>query len=326
MIQKTYSILVLLLVLSSAVYAQEADSTSYGWLSFQTNIDTFHVVIDQDFANPFYIQGDSIQIESGEHSLILVHPSYEDIRSEINIKPNTRHALATEFRNKIEKDSTLSSYKRITEGLAYNITIITDKNSSIVIDDSTYGKGYLQTDIGPYEHRIEIKHPTARDRSEEIYINPSGQQKLVLFTKPKRSLSLLLGLVPSASQWYKNQKLKGTVLTVSTLGISIFALTKTFDFIEVNNEYKSMLRRYQRITEEQKALEYGNLIEQKYNEVKRTAKIRDISLATLIGLYIYNLTDAILCKPQSGYQVNIHPANIFFIGEKTIGLKMKVSF
>lgn len=326
MIQKIYSIVILLFFISSTVYSQKPDSTSYGWLSFQTNIDTFQVVVDQNFTNPFSIQGDSMKIESGEHSLILVHPEYEDLRSQIKIKPNTRHALATNFRNKIEKDSTLSSYKRIKEGMLYNITIITDKNSLIVIDDSTYGKGYLQTDIGPYQHQIEIKHPIARDRSENIYINPSGQKKLELYTKPRKSISLLLGLVPSASQWYKNEKIKGSALTAATIGVTTFAILKVKDYIQLNDEYKSMLSRYQNITEEQDALEYGNLIEKKYDNVNKTAKIRDISLAVLAGLYAYNIADAILSSPESGYHISIRPVKMSSVASQSAGVKLKVSF
>lgn len=326
MIQKIYSFVVLYFFICTTVYSQESDSISYGWLSFQTNIDTFQVVVDQDFSNPFPIKGDSMKIESGEHTLILVHPEYEDRRSKIKIKPDIHHALVIDFQNKIENDSTLSSYKRIKEGMTHNITIITDKNSLIVIDDSTYGKGYLQTDIGPYQHRIEIKHPTARDRSENIYINPSGKQKLELFAKPKRSISLLLGLVPSASQWYKNEKVKGTILTASTSVATLLAFYSIVNYSHLNNGYPKMLTRYQNITQEQEALEYGNLVERRYENLKRTATIRDISLTVLTGLYVYNIVDAILSDPESGYRINILPANISSIRGKSAGIKLKVSF
>ncbi|HKK45148.1 MAG TPA: hypothetical protein VJ964_06470 [Balneolaceae bacterium] len=326
MIQKIYSFVILFCITSTTVYSQESDSTSYGWLSFQTNIDTFQVVVDQNYANPVSIQGDSMRIETGEHALILVHPKYQDINTEITIKPNSRSAIVADFLNKIEGDSSLSSYKRITEGLPYNITINTDENSLIVIDDSTYGKGYLQTDIGPYKHEIKIKNPTARDRSKEIYINPSGKQKLTLFTKPRRSVALLLGFVPAASQWYKNEKIKGTVLTTLAVATTYFTLLKARSYLRLNNEYDEMLKTYPGITGEQKALHYGNLVEEKYHEVKKTAKIRDISLAVLISIYAYNIADTIFHTPKSGYHTSIQPIYISTMGTQTAGLKLKVSF
>lgn len=324
--KKIYSLLILFFSLTSAVFSQESDSNYYGWLSFQANVDTFLVVVDQNYSDPYSIEGDSMKIESGKHSLILVHPEYEDVRSRINIEPNGKHGLATTFRNKIEEDSTLSSYKRITEGLPHNITIITDENSSIVIDDSTYGKGYIQTDIGPYTHYVKVIHPTARNRTEEIYINPSGQERLILYTRPKRSISLLLGIVPTASQWYKNQKIKGVVLTATTLGASIFSFFKFKNYNDLNNEYTYMLNEYQGINDELEALEFGNLVEQKFEEVNKAARIRDVTLVAVLGLYAYNIFDAIFSKPQSGYQVNIKPSNISFLGSQTEGIKFQVNF
>ncbi|MEQ9091703.1 MAG: DUF5683 domain-containing protein [Balneola sp.] len=325
MIKKIFSAVILFLLISPSNYSQKLSSTQ-GWVHFQSNVDSFLVVVDQDFNNAFYVLKDSFQVEYGEHSLILVHPDYEDIRTRFKIQPNSKNILGSKFWKKIEKDSTLSSFKRINEGLEYNITIVTDENSLIVIDDSTYGKGYLKTDIGPYNHLIEIIHPTARDLSEKIYITPSGQKQLTLFAKPKKATSFLLAFVPSASQWYKNEKTKATVLTVSSLSILTFALLSSKKYTQLNDEYDNMLLKYQGISEEQEAFEFGNLVQKQFDRVEKTAKFRDLSILFLASIYTYNLVDAIFSKPKSGYQLSIEPSYIPLLSSQYGSVNLKVNF
>lgn len=317
---------VLLFVSNSVGFSQQSDTTSFGWLSFDASIDTFYVVVDYNYNEAYHVKGDSIKLESGKHSLILIHPEYQDERVRINIKSGGRHLIVTEFSNKIKDDSTLSSYTRLEKGLAYNITIRTDPKSSITIDDSTYGKGFLKTDIGPFEHNISLKHPTARNRSKDIYINPSGKKDLVFYLRPKKSNAILLGAIPSASQWYKNQKIKGAIFSIAFAGATAYTILKNKEYQDLNAEYQNMKLTYNSIIDEEEALNYGNLVEQKFEETKNVATIRDISLATTIGIYAYNLLDAILSKPKSGYQVSLEPIGFQTNRMTNKGLKLKVAF
>lgn len=325
---KTFFISILLLATSSVVYSQDNETTDAGdWLIFQTEIDTFYVVVDLDFENPIHVKGDSIQLEPGHHSLVMVHPEYRDVRSQLRIRENSRHQFAFSFSRKIGQDSTLSSYKRITKGLPHNITITSEPNSSIIIDDSTYGKGYVQADVGPFEHEIIIRHPTARDRSKKIYIDPSGQKELSIYTKPKVFSSFLLGFLPGASQFYKNQKIKGASITVATsIAIGIAGISH-IKFRQRNDDYNSLETEYLRLDDEQEALELGNQVQQKYDEAKQAATIRDYTLATTLGIYIYSMIDAFASKPRSGYRLNIEPTTYFdSVNGQTAGLKIKINF
>lgn len=332
---KRYSLSLLVvfqLFLFSSAYSQDADTTSYGWFSAHAyvddlKVDSLWVVLNQDFENPiFYLRDDSIRVESGRYSITLIHPDYRDIRAYVNVNPDQHTKLITSFIKEKRFDSSLSSYKRITEGLVYNISISTDESSFVVINDSTYGKGSVITDIGPYLHNIRIEHPTARNRSQSVYINPSGQVDLSIFALPRRSTAMMFTLLPGASQIYKNQQVKGYSLAIATPVTLILAGFKQFSFNQLNNEYESMLIRYSSMTDERKVLEFGNLVDDKYNSVKQAAMIRDYALVTAAGLYLYNLLDAIFVTPKSGYRVKVEPADFNTHNRYSAGLKMSVDF
>lgn len=272
------------------------------------------------------MDGDSLRVKTGSHSIILTHPDYRDVRALVDIKPGQHTKLFTSFLRGQRFDSSLSSYKRITEGLEYNISIMTDESSFIVINDSTYGQGSVITDIGPYQHDIRIEHPKARNRSETVYINPSGQINLSIYALPKRSTALMYSVIPGSSQIYKNQTLKGFALRLTIPATAVLAGYMHFSFNQQNDEYKDMLFQYSTMTDEREVFEFGNLVQGKFNSVKQTARVRDYAIVAAAGLYLYNVLDAIFVSPKSGYRLQVEPADFSTLNGSASGLKMSLNF
>jgi hypothetical protein len=214
-------IVFVLFFISGAGYSQDADSTSIGWLTISVNADSFLVVLNQEYHNPIqFTNEDSIALETGYYSVLLAHPEYRDLRLGATIRDNRTQKIVASFIQGARFDSTQSSYTRITEGIDYNITIQTDPNSLIIIDDSTYGRGYYSGDIGPYRHDIRVEHTGARPKNESVYIEPSGRTQLTLYALPEKSKARWHGLIPGSSQIYKNQTVKGA-LFATTISASV---------------------------------------------------------------------------------------------------------
>lgn len=314
-----------LFFISGTSFSQDSDSTSIGWLTISVNVDSFLVVLNQDYYNPIhYSEGDSLALEAGKYSLILAHPEYRDLRFGATIRENRKQNISGRFYERSRFDSTQSSYTRITEGIDYNITIQTDPNSLIIIDDSTYGRGYYSGDIGPYRHNIRVEHKGARPKSESIYIEPSGRRQLMLYALPEKSKARWHGLIPGSSQIYKNQPVKGALFATTISASVVFGVLKHLDFSKQNSEYEEMLIQYDTITDEQFALEYGNRVQNQFDRVSRLAKNRDYAIYAAAGLYIANILDALLSKPASGYRINVEPADFGAYSGQSAGISLQV--
>lgn len=163
-------------------FSQDTVKTKYGWIKFNTNVDSIYVVVNNHYKNAIHIVNhDSLLMKKGVYTFTLVNKHYWDERYQMGVLTDTTMHYRINFKHKIEKDPNNSGYKRITEGFPYNLTISTDPKSTIIIDDSTYGKHFVKTLIGPYYHTLIIKHPTARDCEKKFYIEPSGQLNFSIY-------------------------------------------------------------------------------------------------------------------------------------------------
>ncbi|MDX1590361.1 MAG: DUF5683 domain-containing protein [Balneolaceae bacterium] len=314
-----------LLLVSKQAISQEADSSSTGYLSISANVDSFLVVLNQKFQQPInFASEDSISLERGDYSVILVHPEFRDLRLNATIRPDSTQRFRTSFVESAQFDSTQSSYTRITEGIDTNFTIQTDPNSLIIIDDSIYGRGYYSGDIGPYRHDIRVEHDGARPKRESVYIEPSGSRELTLYALPLKNRARLYGLVPGTSQIYKNQLFKGSLFATLFSASVVFGVVKHLDFNNQNSEYEEMLAQYQLITGEQDALEYGNRVDNKFDRINSLARSRDYALYAAVGLYVANILDALLSKPASGYRVHVEPADFARYGNQSAGISLQI--
>jgi hypothetical protein len=313
-----------LFLITEQAISQEADSISVGYLKISVNVDSFLVVLNQEFHNPIqFTNEDSISLETGYYSVLLAHPEYRDLRLGATIRSERPQRLVANFSRGARFDSTQSSYTRITEGIDYNITIQTDPNSLIIIDDSTYGRGYYSGDIGPYRHNIRVEHTGARPKSESVYIEPSGRSQLTLYALPEKSKARWYGLIPGSSQVYKNQTIKGALFATTITASVVYGVLKQLNFSKQNSEYEDMLIQYETITDEQFALEYGNRVENQFNRVNNLASNRDYAIYAAAGLYIANILDALLSKPASGYRINVEPADFEAYANQGAGLSLQ---
>lgn len=294
------------LIIPVSCYSQDSLAAKYGWLQFKSNVDSLFVVMDNNFSTSIPVANrDSIRFKAGVYNFTFVNPKYWDEKMQIQVPDSGRLHFLVIFHHKIRKDFNRSSYKRITEGLTYNLALSTDPNSTIIIDDSTYGKRFVKTDVGPYYHNIIIKHPTAMDQKKRIYIEPSEQLNLSIYDRPARATAYTFGLVPGLSQLYKNQKLKGAIFITATTGALALSIGMAAKFKSDKKDYNYLHGVYEGDVDEQSAYLDGLAAEHKYKSMKTASRIRDLALTSLVGIYVANVIDALVSVPQSGYRVKL---------------------
>ena len=326
---KSVHIGLIILFIPVLLCAQSHDSvkTRYGWVEFESNADSLYVVADGHFRNALLItSGDSLKFKQGDYHFTFVNPHYWDEYLPIQVIANEKLTFLVTFRHKIWRDHNRSGYKRITDGISYNLTLTTDPGSTIIIDDSTYGKHFIRTDVGPGYHTILVKHPTAIDRKKRIHIEPSGQLNLHFYDRPSKTVSHLLSILPGASQLYKNQKLKGVLLMAGTAGVFAFSAGTVLRYNQTRSDYNNIHKLYEAGTNEVMVKQYGLEAQHENKLMRSAAKMRNIAFSSALGLYIINIIDAYLSVPRSGYRFSRRIKPVPVISRNTMSLGIKVSF
>ncbi len=317
----------LILFYPAISHSQDTLKSQYGWLQFSSNADSLYLIREDDFSTYIpLIQGDSLEFKAGVYHFTFVNRHYWDEKLVIQVLPRRKLHLYIKFHHKIRKDFNRSSYKRITEGLPYNLILFTDPASTIVIDDSIYGKRFIKTDIGPYYHTIYIRHPSAKDRKERIFIEPSEQITLHMYDRPDRTTARIFSVIPGASQLYKNQNLKGAAFIALSTGSLLLFLHMTHRYRKMRMNYNRLNNRYLGQIDESKAYQYGLRAQHAFNSMKSAARIRNVALEVTLGVFTANVIDALFSTPKGGYRVHIGVAPTYQNDQASLKMNMKVNF
>lgn len=325
-ISMVYGIITVLLSMTTS-YGFQQDTTTAGWLKVSSNVDSLYIVPNHNYDNVIhYTTGDSLSLPVGAYRLTFVHRDYMDVRFLVHIRENATTHRNVNFRSSPYFQQEQSSYKRITEGIPYNISIITDADSEIIINDSLYSTGYFKGDIGPFSHNVEIKSPHGFQLTRNISIQPSGYHEFELFVLPNRSSAQLLGIIPGASQIYKGQNFKGIAI------ISAFTAT-AFTFIISNSMYNSLNKEYEKMqttylgTRGQDRVYLAGLeVDAQFEKTKRMADFSNNTLGVLLGIYIINVFDAFLSTPASGYRTEFGTAHLQTANGNVTGIQLTFEF
>lgn len=299
-----------------------------GYVFFQTDVDSFYVAVDEDFDHAPYISSqDSLTLSPGRHTIRIIKKYYMDNFFNVNVKPNLRGAIVFEMRpfDKPEDQKKRSSYPRLHWGAL--AVVKTDPEADLYMDGTFVGKGVGMIDsTGTFD--IQSRFPSGKVLSKTI----DTQKQLTpfhvyeLFHRPDRKTSLLLSLLPGATQIYQREKIKGYGLLASTLIGSGLAVKFHIDFANTYRTFKRTRTRYTSSSEPSQALELGDLAERQLRQANKVADKRNILLYATTAVYLYNIIDAWI-KPNVGYRktVRIDPY-IDFKNKNTLGGGLSVTY
>lgn len=294
---------------SQAPQAVQTDSSEIqdrGYISFQVQVDSFFVVIDDNFDDVHHISiNDSLTVTAGPHQFRLIKKYYKDTIRNTTIKKDQSTLYVTSLIpiSKAKTQKQQSSYPYLYWNA--NMVIQTDPDAKIFVGDKYLGQQTVTLDsTGIFD--VVSKHPSGRTLTHHVNTTMWEQPFNVirLYHRPEKRKSRYLAFLPGASQLYQREKIKGYALIAGTVigSGATFMFHRTFS--DKNQKFVSTHERYLAATDPKAAFELGNLAEKQYDAAKRAANLRDAFLFGTIGLYLYNVIDAFI-KPEPGYRKTI---------------------
>lgn len=293
------------------LYAQEKVTSinQHGYLKITVPtqsysfLDSFYVVIDDKYEDYKKLSKlDSLLIPVGMRSVTLITKHYEDRRFQVKITKGKTTIKSISLTRSNDPIYTLinSSYLWIKSGI--NIVIYTDDDSDVLIDNKLIGQGIVKMDLPSGQYEVITRHKLAGKSRRFITINSKKLKKLIMYNRPEKTKSRLFSLFPGASQVYKKEMTKGSVIFGLTSISLILATYYQTSYINNNDFYKQYWFWYEISTSEELENFYRGKAQHHYESAQNDIKMRNIFLYTALGIYIFNIIDAIWKKPDGGYR------------------------
>lgn len=288
-------------------------SKNLGSLSIDTEVDSFYVVINDNFEEIFHLANeDTIAINPGEQQIRIVQKYYRDLITTVEIKPDSLSKLRTnliQFTDEnLENAKQFSSYPRIFWGVP--VVLKTDPDADLYIGEKYIGKGIAKIDTTGY-FTVRSELPKGKIETKTFYVEERGRQTFFIkeiYHRPEKKKARYLSALPGGSQIYQDKKIKGYALLGVTLIGSGLAGKFHLNFSNEYKKFKDTQQKYLSADDPKVAYELGNLADKQLSNSKKAANIRDALFYSTIGVYLYSLVDGLL-KPEIGYRntINIDP-------------------
>lgn len=313
---------------------QAAYENSY--LKINSNADWLYV---SSLGTPNRIEriasGDSVRIMPGQQLVTLAHPQAGEWSFTANFSENYTTVINHNFDLRAPSVSTLQHNVATGEFYNANLLIISDEDSKISVNGLYAGKGAakVQAQTGPVQIKIENPYTGTRTMTTKIANLPQEPATVVdAYTKPSRAKARFLGLLPGASQFYKNQPTKGALFSGGFLTLTGASVYTNDLYKQELAEYNSIKNRYNQEADETAAMQLGNQLEQQHETMTSRDNLRLAFFAATALFYGFNLYDALTSRPESGYRgqtdLDIYLNSEPLIGQKysTISVSMKYGF
>ncbi len=268
-------------------------------MRIDSNLDDFYVVVDGNYNNEFHLSsGDSIQLETGIHQISMIAEKINDNVFNVTINPGETTTRFKNFHISRFFKATSSSYPRFKWNA--NLIVMSDKNADIFVDDTYVGTGLqgLLLDKGNYS--ISVKSD-----SYEKTITYSNYDKnlnvLNLHTLPTKKKAYAYSLIPGASQFYKQDYLKGVIFSVGFSALLVTSISYNHKLNQANKDSEQLLQNYRTATDVSLINQYASELEKRMGDSQTYADNTNMAMIATGGFYLLNILDAVLLQPRRGY-------------------------
>ena len=159
--------------------------------------------------------------------------------------------------------------------------------------------------VGPYDLRVTMKG--FENYKTSLLVDPTRPMVVDVQLVPKtRFKSFARSLfIPGWGQRYSDQRFKGNLFTILSLGSVVAYFVADNDFDDKYDEYKDILGRYDNLTTiaERQSL-YPSLIEAQKNAYD-AENIRRVMIGAVVGIWGLNLLDALFFFPENRGTISI---------------------
>ncbi len=276
------------------------------YLKVVTNTDSLYVR-STDYENSIrrIASGDSILYKPGNRMISISHPFAEEFKTREVIEEGKTTVIEHRFRLREPSTVTLSDNLATRPHYGSNLIIVSDDDSEININGEYLGLGAVKLNYrtGPVD--VLINNPSTGKQSYSGNITNLPAEKAIVinaYTKPVKSLSQVLGILPGLSQWYKRQRLKSALISGGFLALGGITMERNAQYNREISEFNRIKRLYNRADTEERALEFGMQLENQHSITKRVDNQRIVFLGLTSIVYMYNLYDALFNEPKSGFR------------------------
>lgn len=282
-------------------------SATFGTIRFNLNVDSALLIVNNQFDEAHFIDDESsITVKTGITSVklsVLHDYLFEEV---LTINKDTLVTISHEFeRLPLTKDLLNGNYaaRRYFDA---NLLIISDEESQISLNDTLIGKEYVFLNGPVGDNTVSVKSP--REGASLFFFNTrkftnSDYSLRVIqnYIKPDKDLSKKLAFLPGFSQSYKYETVKASIIRVSMISSALALSSLEVKYRIDKKKFDSDLQDYRETLNTSLATTLGNDLADQSSNLDKLALFRNISLATLVSVYTYNILDGIFHKPKVGY-------------------------
>jgi hypothetical protein len=192
-------------------------------------------------------------------------------------------------------------------------------NQNLYLDGKLLNSNNLENYKLPIgNHEIQLVDTRLNKRiSDDIDVN-TGNHYDVYFNYDEFSFKPLLysSVVPGLGQIYAKSYLKGGLILLSTIASGYLTVLATNNYNRKMNEYNSFQEKYLAAVTEEDASYYRSMTQNAYDKVNTASTFKNIAIGTLVGIYLYNLFDAVLFSGKLDVMHFYEKANPYEIKNK----------
>jgi hypothetical protein len=163
----------------------------------------------------------------------------------------------------------------------------------------------------------------------KLYLTGATPLKVDIKLAPKTRFKAFLRsiVIPGWGQFYSGEKARGVLFGVATLASGVATVIAEADFRDKRDTYDDAVARFneERSIEKKKAME--DMIEAARKDAYDAETFRNVSIGILIGVWSYNVLDAMIFFPNRKYDSHVPRISLDTDNSLSkVGLTLKFSF
>lgn len=317
-----------MLIAARPVSAHQSPADTLGQMSLRLPTDSAYVVVDRDFRNPILVTREDsvITLPVGERHITVAFRDFWDQPFITEVTADTIDVVYLKAPQPLKTSRAnllSSSFPRLA--WRSNLTIHSDPDARIYVDDEQVGVSVAHLDLPAGTYSIHAERPNGRRKSTRISVRDDRMSVAEVYVKPDRTVFFGRAILPGGGQTYRGDYIKGATATVAVLGLGTGALLANRHVITAREEFRQAQWEYSIATDEQTAWDRGNQTEILADRVSDRLRTRNIWLGAAATAYIVQLVDA-LWPPRDGFRQRISSDYLLSptVGPEGAGLRLQL--
>ncbi|MEX0610278.1 MAG: DUF5683 domain-containing protein [Balneolaceae bacterium] len=312
--------LLFILFYCSSVNIPAQDTLSTGYLKFNLNVDSAYVVVNNNYFEWQKVaSGDSIKLLAMRNYITLSTPFDSPLRTGVYIPEDTTFTLSYNFSSENVSNANIQENLAARFHFDANVMVLSDEDSEIYYKGDYKGTGFAKFNAPEELAYLEIKNPDFGTTRKRLNIRERRINFVEDYTRPSRAGAYSVAVIPGASQFYKRQNLKGTLISVTSATLFTFTLHKYSQYRKEFQNFLDYKVNYLKAQTEAAALKWGDLAEEQKVKVQRLDNQRRFLMLSSILLYGFNIYDALSNQPKGGYQKKEKDLKFYLSQEEVLG-------